>query len=142
MGSRDDKCVVYAAHCEMQRKGEVWRTIAAFVQRPAVVKSGRDVHARLDYRKPRASVTLCLSTGAMREADPDEDDNCLGNDENKENSAPTKTVLAITHQTAKATPRVIVDAVFDRTLSIVVPVGMYRFSFFAPTIEFKPNPKL
>ncbi|KAL1667919.1 hypothetical protein GGF50DRAFT_111725 [Schizophyllum commune] len=142
LGSRDDKSVVYAAHCEMQRKGQVWRTIAAFVQRRAVVKSGRDVHARLDYRKPRASVTLCLSTGAMREADPDEDDNCLENDVNKENSAPTKTVLAITHQTAKATPRVIVDAVFDKSLSIVVPVGMYRFSFFAPTIEFKPKPKL
>uniref|UniRef100_D8QKF4 MYND-type domain-containing protein n=1 Tax=Schizophyllum commune (strain H4-8 / FGSC 9210) TaxID=578458 RepID=D8QKF4_SCHCM len=142
LGTRDEKFVVYAAHCEMQRKGQIWRTISAFLERPTVVKSGRDVHARLDFRAPNVSVTLCLSTGALREADPDEDDDDPENDENKENSPPTKTVLAITHQTAKATPRVIVDAVFDRSQSIVVPVGMYRFSFFAPTQEFEPKPKL
>ncbi|KAL1738898.1 hypothetical protein HDZ31DRAFT_69510, partial [Schizophyllum fasciatum] len=124
LSAKDHKFAVFAADREIKRKGKVRQAISAFLERPAVVKSGRDVHARIDCRKGVPSVMLCLSTGTMREAEPD--------DEGDEN-ATGKVLLASSHDTAHASPRVIVDVVFsaDREMA-VVPVGMYRFSTFAP----------
>ncbi|KAL1739681.1 hypothetical protein HDZ31DRAFT_48971 [Schizophyllum fasciatum] len=124
LSAKDHKFAVFAADREIKRKGKVRQAISAFLERPAVVKSGRDVHARIDCRKGVPSVMLCLSTGTMREAEPD--------DKDYEN-ATGKVLLASSHDTAHASPRVIVDVVFsaDREMA-VVPVGMYRVSTFAP----------
>lgn len=123
---KDPKFAVFAANQEVKRSGTVRRMISAFIERPAVSKCGRDVHARVDYRKGKPTVTLCLSTGVMRQADPPEDA-----PKSTASSDSASVLLNCGPTSARASPRVIVDVVFTVDQStVIVPVGMYRFTIF------------